>query len=201
MGTDSALLHMMESGASIGPWLIGGAVDNDDPRFFLKQRDWIGKASTQDVRTIAGKWLERPYFEMQVLPNPSFHAAAQDVDRSHMPEVGPLKESVTFPPVHEMKLDNGLKIVVAERHKLPLVDVSLRFATGSQALPLGSAHLARQAFAMMSSGTATMDGPALAERLSQLGMTLTAAPASARAASTGAPPARIWPTPSLWRRR
>lgn len=175
-GTDTALLRLMESAPSVGSWLIGSAVDHDDPRFFLKQRDWIGQASAQDVRTIAGKWLERPYFEMQVLPNPAFHAAAQDVDRSHLPEVGPLKESVTFPPIHEMKLDNGLKIVVAERHKLPLVDVSLRFATGSQALSAGSAHLARQAFAMMSSGTATMDGPALAENLSKLGMSLTAAP-------------------------
>ena len=52
-------------------------------------------------------------------------AAAQEVDRSKMPEAGPAPK-IELGEIQSFTLDNGLKVFVVENHKLPRVTYSLQ---------------------------------------------------------------------------
>lgn len=167
--SDMALLRLMEAAPSVGGWMVASEVDHGDPVYFLRQRDWIGAATAADVRAVAAKWLGRPYHELRLLPIPPLRAAAQDVDRSQPPKVAADVAAIPFPVIHEARLSNGLRIVVAERPQLPLVEARLQFATGSARDPLYAPGAARQALTMMGEGTQTLDRAALVARLAAIG--------------------------------
>ena len=172
--TDVALLRLMESAPAVAGWLIGSAVDHGDPGYFLKQRDWIAAATAPEVLRVAAKWLGRPYYELRILPEPLAQAAA-DVDRSQMPAATVKPADVRFPPIHETRLANGLRIVVAERHGLPIVDARLRFGTGALVDRGYAPGAARQALALLDEGNATMRATDFAERLAAIGASFSAA--------------------------
>jgi zinc protease len=168
-GSDAALLRLMESAPAVGGWLLASSVDHDDPTYFLKQRDWIGSATAPEVRAVATKWLARPYYELRVLPRPLLQAAKDDVDRSHPPAVTTATASIRFPSIRETRLANGLKVVVAERHALPVVDARLQFDAGTLLDPHYAPGAARQAFQMMDQGTTTLNRSEFAARISAIG--------------------------------
>lgn len=167
--SDVALLRLMESAPAVGGWLLGSEVDQGDPTYFLKQRDWIGSATAAEVRSVAAKWLARPYYELRLLPSPLTAASGSDVDRSHPPAVASVAADVRFPPIHETRLANGLRIVVAERHRLPILDARLQFATGTLRDDAYKAGAARQAFGLMDEGSNALDATGFATRLAGLG--------------------------------
>ncbi|GAB7551010.1 pitrilysin family protein [Novosphingobium sp. 11B] len=196
--SDDEILQLMESAPAIGSWLIGGEVDHGDPLYFLKQRAWMVAATPQDVRAVTAKWLQRPYYEVHTLPTPQASAAAADVDRAHMPVPGPLDVHVAFPPVQTQQLPNGMKIVVAERHRLPLVRASLQFATGSLADPRSGSGVAQRVFDLLGAGTRRFDANGLAAEMSRLGSGISAS-AGARQSSVnwGATAGKLDPTMAL----
>lgn len=168
--SDVALLRMMEHAPAVGGWLLASMVDHDDPTYFLRQRDWIGAATAPEVRAIAAKWLGRPYYELRLLPTPLLQAGKEDAaTASTPPPVQATTGAVHFPPIAETRLANGLKIVVAERHGLPMVQARLQFDTGSLLDPHYAAGAARQAFAMLDEGTAALDRTRFAARMAALG--------------------------------
>ncbi len=172
--SDVSLLRLMESPAAVGSWLLGSQVDHRDPVYFLKQRDWIAGATASEVRGVAEKWLTRPYYELQMIPNPLLNAAEADVDRRSPPAVDAQPAAIRFPPIHEMHLANGLRLVVAERHGLPIVDARLQFETGSLADAAYRPGAARQAFALMDEGSGAMNATDFAARLAALGASFSA---------------------------
>lgn len=172
--TDVALLRLMESPAGIGNWLLASQVDQGDPVYFLKQRDWIAGATAGEVRAAAAKWLSRSYYELRMLPTPLLNAAAKDVDRSTPPPIDTKPAAIRFPPIQELRLANGLRVVVAERHEVPIVDAQLQFDTGILADPAYRPGAARQAFELMDEGSGALDASGFAARLSALGASFSA---------------------------
>lgn len=172
--TDIGMLRSMESAASIGTTLVQGYIDHDDPLFVNRQREWVGAATPPELARVSRDLLERPYYELQILPLPATPPATADVDRTKMPEPSAPTGGIRFPPIAETRLANGLRIVVAERHNLPVVDASLQFSTGSLADDHYSPGTARQAFQMLSAGTAKYDADALRREISRLGATISA---------------------------
>jgi zinc protease len=172
--SDMALLGSMENNAAIGGWLIDGEVDRGDPAYFTRQRQWIRDATATEVRALVEKCLSRPYFELRILPEPPLSATGTDVDRTRIPAPTASRRDVQFPPIATAVLGNGMKLVVAHRPHLPLVEVNLQFAAGSLADPANAPGTAGQALRMMMAGTQRRDADGIARDASRLGIGITA---------------------------
>jgi zinc protease len=93
---------------------------------------------------------------------------AQQPDRSGPPELGP-PPSLTLPPIQHLKLDNGLKILLMEKHDLPLVQLNLVVMAGSGMDPTGKIGLATMTADMLDEGAGSRDALELADAIDFLG--------------------------------
>lgn len=98
---------------------------------------------------------------------------AQQVDRTHPPTLGPAPE-LKLPPVAVRQLPNGLKLMVVERHKLPIADFLLIVPGGATANPADKAGVAGLAADMMTEGTTTRTALQIADQIAFLGISLDA---------------------------
>ncbi|MDC8830229.1 M16 family metallopeptidase [Alteromonas gilva] len=165
-----ALLRSMQSNQAIGTHLIDGEVHHNNPLFLNKQRSWIHEATPEQVRKTAQKWLGKPYYDIQLLPQPDVKDIKAKVDRTTIPSAGEFTGKVSLREIQTAMLDNGLKIVVARRDNLPLVDVSMQFSTGSLVDNQYAPDTASNAFRLMTTGTEQYSMAELSRKLDALGM-------------------------------
>jgi zinc protease len=124
-----------------------------DPAFFLTRLGWINEASPDAVRGVAQEWLGEGRYQLDVLPYGEHQTVASTVDRSKgLPPVGDMPE-LSFPAVQRAELDNGLKVVLAERSTVPVVNFALQFDAGYAADALGKLGASSFTLAMMDEGT------------------------------------------------
>lgn len=97
--------------------------------------------------------------------------AQQPAPTEQPPAPGPLRP-FTVPPVHEMRLPNGVRVVVVEKHSLPIVTGRVLVAAGSVYEPAEKNGLASLTAQMLDEGTRTLTGPQLSERVEALGAQL-----------------------------
>jgi zinc protease len=90
------------------------------------------------------------------------------VDRSHIPEPGPIN-ALDFPEVQHATLDNGVRVTFARRTTVPVVRVSLQFDAGYAADPEGREGLQSLMTNLLDEGTATRNSIQLAEQEERLG--------------------------------
>lgn len=169
LASDIWLLRSLENNAAIGSRLIEGYVHHNNPMFFMQQRQWLTEATPNELKTLAQRWLNKPYYESQILPAPVFEDGQNTVDRSAIPAVQEFKGKVQFPDITETTLSNGMKLVVAERHNLPLVDISLQFNTGTLAEDKYAQDAASQAFGLLLSGSKKYNAQQLAREMDKIG--------------------------------
>jgi zinc protease len=89
------------------------------------------------------------------------------------PEAGPTP-TFTPPAVVRRKLSNGINVLVAERHELPILTLSLSARGGEVNVPSGQEGLASLAMSLVTEGTAKRDTQQLASELSMIGADLNA---------------------------
>src|SRR5438552_3266161 len=90
-------------------------------------------------------------------------------DRRVVPPVGPSPE-IHIPGWTRLALSNGVPVIVAERHGLPLVSVQLNFIGGAnQYEPAGKPGLAGFVGSMLTEGTTTRSGDQLSNDLQMVG--------------------------------
>jgi zinc protease len=101
-------------------------------------------------------------------------AARQTPDAEFRHKLPAADEKTPFrvPGVKRFRLKNGLHVLLAESHKLPLVGVEMVVRTGNGANPPDKAGLADLVADMLDEGTATRSATAIAEEIAQLGATL-----------------------------
>nr|WP_275978018.1 pitrilysin family protein [Idiomarina rhizosphaerae] len=174
-GANVSLIRSLESNSAIGNHLVNGYILQNDPLFFLKQRDWIRNASADEIRQLTKTWLSKPYFESVLLPLPKFQDGQVEVDRSEIPKPDAFDGKVTFPEITETTLTNGMKLVVAERHNLPVVDAILQFNTGSLAEKAYATDVATHTFGLLRLGTKRSDKQALTRSIDAIGMNFSSA--------------------------
>lgn len=87
------------------------------------------------------------------------------------PAPGPLRP-FTVPPVQELRLANGVRVVVVEKHSLPIVAGRVLVSAGSLYEPAAKNGLASLTAQMLDEGTRTLTGPQIAERMEALGAQL-----------------------------
>jgi zinc protease len=91
--------------------------------------------------------------------------------RASLPAPGE-KRAFKVPAVKRLRLKNGLPVILAESHKLPLVSVDLILKTGSSANAKDKAGLASLTANMLDEGTKKRTATQIANEVAQLGATL-----------------------------
>jgi len=115
----------------------------------------------------------RPFAILMLAMAGTVTLAQGTLDRSKAPTPGP-PPMLRVPAWTRSTLANGAALVVSEKHDLPLVSFTVTIAGGyNQADPAARRGLADVTAAMMSEGTTTRDGEALASALQLLGTTVT----------------------------
>ena len=84
------------------------------------------------------------------------------------PEAGPPR-AYSFPRFERRTMGNGMTLIVAPTHKLPVVSVIAVIDAGAVCDPIGREGLAALTAQMLPEGTASMDGETLALRFERLG--------------------------------
>src|SRR5690606_30612818 len=98
-------------------------------------------------------------------------AAAAEVDRSTLPEVGELKP-LDFPDIQRATLSNGMEVYFAQRDAVPTVSVRVNFDAGYAADPKDKLGVQSLMLSMMDEGTTSLDSNALAIAKERLGANL-----------------------------
>lgn len=169
LGVNMYILGALETGSSIGRLLAEGFLYSDDPLFVNQELEWLNAASAEDIRQVAGRWLTRGYYQLTVEPFPPYESAESVVDRSTIPPVS-ARGTINFPDIETATLKNGMKLVVATRGSIPLVDVSIEIETGGIAAPRNAPGLASFVFGLMDKGTTEFDANELAAEKDKIGM-------------------------------
>ena len=148
--------------------LAGGQVYTGNPAAWRETLGWQQSATPEQVKAAAGAWLADGVFALEVHPFPSFRAAGKGVDRSKVPEPG-APPAATLPKIQRAALSNGLKIVLAERHDIPVVNFELIVDAGSATDRPETAGTASLATQMLTSGTRTRSMLQIGEESERLG--------------------------------
>ena len=143
------------------------------PDYYKTIQSWVKAATVADVKTAANKWLSDGEYALSILPYGSPDVATSSLDRTVPPTVGkaPL---ASFPKVSEFTLSNGLKVYLAERHDVPLVDMGITFNAGYLADPDGKQGLSTLLNDMITEGTAKRTAEQISDTETALGAQLTA---------------------------
>ena len=156
--------------------LAQGELYAGDPAFIEKQLDWLDAATPADVLRAARDVMQAGHYQLNVLPYPDYKTVASDVDRSKgVPAVTDTPE-LKFPAVEETTLSNGMKVILAERHAVPVVNVAVQFDAGYAADSVEGGKLGAASFtgSMLDEGTARRSALDIAEELESLGANLSA---------------------------
>ena len=149
--------------------LAQGELYAGDPGFFATRLAWLNGASAEDVQKTTKKWLGPGRYQLEVLPFGEYATVASDVDRSTgLPVVGDMPD-LAFPEVQRAELDNGLKVVLAQRHAVPVVNLNLQFDAGYAADAMGKLGTAGFTLAMMDEGTKDKTALEIAAEAEMLG--------------------------------
>ena len=176
--------------------LAQGQLYRNDPGAYLKDFKEYMAATPADVSAVANQWIAKGDYTLTVVPgkveetdmaNVAGRAAASgapapvlspkgdyrtvksDVDRSRgVPEVGSFPD-LSFPTLERGKLDNGIEVILAERHTVPAVQLQLLFDAGyaaDQGRKLGTSNFT---MSMLDEGTKSLDSVEIAKRKQRLG--------------------------------
>ncbi|MGH8444500.1 MAG: M16 family metallopeptidase [Solimonas sp.] len=138
------------------------------PERYTEELQEIRKTTPALVRTVAQRWLSDGVFKLDVQPFPEYTTAASGADRSKLPDLAP-PPALKLPPLQHATLSNGLKIALAERHNVPVVQFSLLSDAGFAADAGGKPGTARLTLDMLDEGAGKYDSLTLAATADSLG--------------------------------
>ena len=144
-----------------------------DPSAYKTKLDRVRLATPAKLQDAAKRWLSDGEYALEIHPFGEPQAASQRTDRSKPPEIGQPAEP-RMPKLERLTLSNGLKVVLAERHEIPLVNVSLLVDSGFAADQFASPGTARLTASLLDQGTKTRTALEISEQLAQLGARMTA---------------------------
>jgi zinc protease len=170
------------------------AVYEQDPGCFRSSLANIRKATAADLKAVGRKWLGTGSHTLVVLPgertplaeepaatpapfklpapDPKYSTVANDVDRSQgvpMPAGFP---DLKFPSLQRATLRNGTTLILAERHDVPVVQMSFEFKGGFTADQGRKAGTSSFTMGMLDEGAGALGSLAFANRAESLGASL-----------------------------
>jgi zinc protease len=151
--------------------LATGFVYTGDPHAYKKMMTNILAATPDQVKLAAAKWLAGGTYVLEVRPFANLAAGAAAADRSKLPDAGAPPAPV-FPVFQTATLSNGLKVIVAERAAIPVLELNLLVNAGYAADAGGVPGTASLAMNMLDEGTATRTALQISDELERLGASL-----------------------------
>ena len=174
--------------------LASCAIYENDPGCFRDMLAAVAAATPAQVRDAAAKWLGKPSHTFVVQPgarkplaeepsakpepfqlpqpDPKYTTTAGTVNRSAgIPEVETYPE-LKFPALQRGRLKNGSTVILAERHEIPVVNISYEFDGGYASDPQGQAGTAGFATEMLDEGAGGLGPLEFAARGEDLGAEL-----------------------------
>jgi zinc protease len=148
--------------------LARSQVFGNSPDAYRRSLENIAAATPAQLKDMAGKWLADGVYVLEVRPYPELAAAHDAADRSRMPEPGQ-PPAVEFPDFQRFSLGNGLKVILAERHAIPMVRLNLVLDAGYATDQTGIPGTAELAMAMLDEGTGRRSALQISEELAMLG--------------------------------
>ena len=149
--------------------LAQGEIYAGRPDFYKQQLEWVNRATVDDLRDAARRWLSDGSYVLTVLPYDEGATRPTTVDRSTgVPEVGE-PPTAHFPDVETATLSNGLTVMLAERSAVPVVSLNLQIDAGYAADQFGAPGTASLAMAMLDEGTTSRDALQISDELLELG--------------------------------
>jgi zinc protease len=139
-------------------------------------QDWqklVREATAEDLKAAANRWLADGVYVLEVLPFPSYKTAAAGADRSKAPEIG-TPPTLKLPKLQRATLSNGLHVVLAERHEVPLVNFWMTTDAGYAADEFAAPGTASMTMALLTGGTKTRSALEISDQLEALGADLRA---------------------------
>ncbi len=141
------------------------------PDYYKVTLDRIRKATAEAVHRTAQEWLSDGVYTLEVLPFPEYRTEETNVDRSKLPDVG-TPPKARFPELQRATLSNGLKLVLAEREAIPVVNFNLLVDAGYAADQFAAPGTASLTMQMLDEGTKTRTALQISEELDMLGAQL-----------------------------
>ena len=151
--------------------LAQNMVYGGSPDHYKVYNKYIANTTTSDIKTTGTKWLSDGVYILNILPFPQYATTASDADRSKLPGTGTPPE-VNFPKLQRAELSNGLKVILANRKAIPVINFIMMIDAGYASDEFSSAGTANMAMNMLDEGTKKMDALQLSDQLQMLGATL-----------------------------
>ncbi len=170
------------------------AVYEDDPGCFRASLANIAAATADDVRAAGSEWLSRGDHTLVVVPgertplaeapavtpapfelppvDPGYATTPPAIDRSQGVPVTREFPPLKFPELQRATLSNGTTIVLAERHEVPVVQMSYEFDGGYTADHGRKAGTSSFAMGVLDEGAGELGALAFANRAEALGASL-----------------------------
>ncbi|MDA1096763.1 MAG: pitrilysin family protein, partial [Chloroflexi bacterium] len=162
-----------------------GLINTDIQRFLA--------VSAEDVSRVARKYLGGDHVRLEVLPEPSrTSSVVGTIDRSVQPAAS-AERRFTPPATQRRTLANGLNLLVAEKHGLPIVAFSLVVKAGAVHDPASLPGAAAFTTAMLEEGTQSRSSQQISEEFESLGTDLNSMAGRERAALSVHALKRQWP--------
>jgi len=139
-----------------------------DPEYYKTLLREVRGATARQLRDAARAWLSDGQYVLELTPFPKVAASDKDIDRSKLP-VPAIKPEMRFPAIQRVTLANGLKIALAERPSVPVVQFNLIVNAGYAADSLAAPGTAKLAMDMLPEGTARRTSLEISEELALLG--------------------------------
>jgi zinc protease len=148
--------------------LASSQVFGGSPDFYKESLNRMAQATPGDLQAAGKRWLSDGVYTLQIVPYPAAQASQTAADRSQMPNPGEGPEP-KFPVTQRGKLSNGLEVVVAERHSVPVVNMNLLVDAGFAADQFAQPGTAALTMNMLDEGTKSKDSIEISKELASLG--------------------------------
>jgi predicted Zn-dependent peptidase len=150
------------------------AVFAGDAGCFRASLERLETMTAEQIQSAGQRWLARGDHTLTVLPFPEHGTVASDVDRSAGVPVVEEFPDISFPALERGRLKNGIEVVLAERHEVPVVQVALQFDAGFAADAGAKSGTASFAMAMLTEGAGTRGALELAAAIEAEGAQINA---------------------------
>ncbi|MHC1738919.1 MAG: M16 family metallopeptidase [Ignavibacteriaceae bacterium] len=142
-----------------------------NPEFYKTKLQWLEEMKASDIKKAMNDWLSDGVSTLEIHPYQTLSVEGPGADRTKLPETTTPPEA-KFPKIERSELSNGLKLVLAKRTSVPVVNFLLSVDAGFAAdknLPEGTTSLTMN---LMDEGTKTRTSLQLNDELLRLGASL-----------------------------
>jgi zinc protease len=154
--------------------LARNQVFTGDPDHYKVTLKRVADATAADAKAIARQWLSDGVYVLEVHPFPEYATEKSQADRTRLPEAGAPPDA-KFPELQRATLSTGLKIVLAERHTIPLVSARMLLDAGYAADQFALPGTDGMTLGLLDGGTARRNALQISDELQMLGARLGAA--------------------------